>query len=36
MQLFITEDCCLYISQAIDRYEKGNVQEAMQMDQYLM
>lgn len=35
MQLFIAEDCCLYITQAIDCYEKGNVQEAIQMDQYL-
>lgn len=35
MQLFIAEDCCLYIAQAIDFYKKGNVQEAIQMDQYL-
>lgn len=29
MQLFIAEDYCLYIAQAIDCYEKGNVQEAI-------
>lgn len=27
MQLFIREDCCLYIVWAIDQYEKGSVQE---------